>query len=99
VPVAEGKTKAVASEEKVQPVAKQVPVVTAKATVPAPADKPEKAMAQEYVVKPGDTLTRLAEQFYSSANKWSKIYEANKDQVKNPNYIFVGMKLIIPADA
>jgi nucleoid-associated protein YgaU len=98
VPATEAKTKAVAGEEKVQPVAKQVPVVTAKATVPAPAAKPEKAAAQEYIVKPGDTLARLAEQFYSSANKWSKIYEANKDQVKNPNYIFIGMKLTIPAD-
>lgn len=94
---AEAKTKAVAGEEKVQPVAKQVPVVTAKATVPAL--KSEKAAAQEYTVKPGDTLTRLAEQFYSAANKWGKIYEANKEQLKNPNYIFIGMKLIIPADA
>ena len=94
---AEAKTKSIAAEEKLQTVAKQVPVVTAKATVPAP--KSEKAAAQEYTVKPGDTLARLAEQFYSSANKWGKIYEANKDQVKNPNYIFVGMKLIIPADA
>ena len=90
--------KAVAGEEKVQPVAKQVPVVTAKATAAAPAAKSEKAVTQQYTVKPGDTLARLAEQFYSSANKWEKIYEANKDHVKNPNYIFIGMKLIIPAD-
>jgi nucleoid-associated protein YgaU len=96
---AEAKTKAVAGEEKVQPVAKQVPVVTAKATVPAAAVKADKAATQQYVVKPGDTLARLAEQFYSSASKWEKIYEANKEQVKNPNYIFVGMKLTIPPDA
>lgn len=98
-PAAEVKTKAVAGEEKVQPVAKQVPVVTAKATAPAPAVKSDKGAAQQYVVKPGDTLARLAEQFYSSASKWEKIYEANKEQVKNPNYIFVGMKLTIPPDA
>ena len=66
--------------------------------MPAPASKSEKAATQQYTVKPGDTLARLAEQFYSSANKWEKIYEANKEQVKNPNYIFIGMKLIIPAD-
>jgi NitT/TauT family transport system substrate-binding protein len=96
-PAAETKMKPVAGDEKVQPVAKQVPVVTAKATVPAA--KSEKTATQEYIVKAGDTLARLAEQFYSSANKWGKIYEANKDQVKNPNYIFIGMKLIIPADA
>ena len=96
--VVEAKTKPVASEEKIQPVAKQVPVVTAKVTTPTPA-KVEKAAGQQYTVKPGDTLARIAEQFYSSGNKWEKIYEANKEQVKNPNYIFVGMKLTIPPDA
>jgi LysM repeat protein len=94
-PVAEVKAKPPVTEEKIQPVAKQVPVV-AKATVPAPVAKPEKAGAQQYVVKPGDTLARIAEQFYSNGLRWEKIYEANKDQVKNPNYIFVGMKLTIP---
>jgi ABC-type nitrate/sulfonate/bicarbonate transport system substrate-binding protein/LysM repeat protein len=98
-PAAEGKTKAVAGEEKVQPVAKQVPAVTAKGSAPSTTAKAEKASAQQYTVKPGDTLARLAEQFYNSANKWEKIYEANRDQVKNPNYIFIGMKLIIPGDA
>ena len=97
-PAAEAKTKPIAGEEKVQTVAKQVPLATTKATVPTPAAKPEKTATQQYTVKPGDTLARLAEQFYSSANKWEKIYEANKEQVKNPNYIFIGMKLIIPAD-
>ena len=93
----ETKTKPVANEERTQPVAKQVPSVTAKAT--APVSKPEKSASQHYTVKPGDTLIRLAEQFYSSAGKWEKIFEANRDQVKNPNYIYIGMKLIIPADA
>jgi len=95
-PAAEGKTKPVASEEKVQTVAKQLPVVTAKATTASVTTKTDKATAQQYTVKAGDTLARLAEQFYNSGNKWEKIYEANRDQVKNPNYIFVGMKLIIP---
>ena len=91
------KTKPLASEERVQQVAKQVPVVTAKATTPAPAKT--EAAAQQYTVKAGDTLARLAVQFYNSAYKWEKIYEANKDLVKNPNYIFIGMKLTIPPDA
>ena len=96
IPAPEGKTKPAASEEKIQTVAKQVPVVTAKATAPSAAAKPEKAVAQQYTVKAGDTLARLAEQFYNSGNKWVKIYDANREQVKNPNYIFIGMKLIIP---
>ena len=94
-PAAEPKAKPALAEEKVQPVAKQVPIVTAKATVPPPGVKAEKT-SQHYIVKPGDTLARIAEQFYNNGLRWDKIYEANKDQVKNPNYIFIGMKLTIP---
>jgi nucleoid-associated protein YgaU len=54
--------------------------------------------AQVYVVKSGDTLSKLAERFYNSVSKWEKIYEANREILKNPNYIFIGMKLTIPAD-
>lgn len=99
VPVVEAKTKAVGSEEKLQTVAKQVPIATAKTTAQAGAAKADRAGAQQYIVKPGDTLARLSQRFYDSAYKWEKIYEANKDQVKNPNYIFIGMTLIIPPDA
>jgi NitT/TauT family transport system substrate-binding protein len=100
-PAAEAKTNALAGEERAQPVANPAAAVTAKATGPAssPATKSGNGEARRYIVKPGDTLIRLAEQFYSSAGKWEKIYEANRDQVKNPNYIFIGMTLIIPADA
>jgi nucleoid-associated protein YgaU len=94
-PAAESKSKSVTSEEKVQAVAKQVPMTPVKTIAP----KTENVGAQQYTVKPGDTLARLAQQFYNSASKWGKIYEANKDQVKNPDYIYIGMKLIIPGDA
>ena len=50
------------------------------------------------MVKLGDTLSKLAERFYNSPYKWEKIYDANKDTVKNPHYIYVGQKLMIPAD-
>ena len=50
------------------------------------------------MVKLGDTLSKLAERFYNSPYKWEKIYEANKDTLKNPHYIYVGQKLTIPAD-
>jgi len=43
-------------------------------------------------------LSKLAERFYNSVSKWEKIYEANRDTLKNPNYIFIGQKLTIPAD-
>ena len=93
VQVAETKTKPVATEEKAKPVAKQIPAASEKA--PAPATK---NVGQQYTVKAGDTLSKLAEQFYSASGKWEKIYEANRESLKNPNYIYVGMKLMIPAD-
>jgi nucleoid-associated protein YgaU len=93
--VADAKTKPVATEEKAKPVAKQTPAPTEKTPAVAPAAKPT---TQQYTVKAGDTLSKLAEQFYSSSNKWERIYEANRDTLKNPNYIFIGAKLVIPAD-
>jgi nucleoid-associated protein YgaU len=96
VQVAETKTKPVATEEKAKPVAKQMPAASEKA--PAPVVATAKGAAQQYTVKAGDTLSKIAEQIYSSAGKWERIYEANRDSLKNPNYIYVGMKLMIPAD-
>ena len=86
--LAEAKTKPVATGEKAKPVAKQVPASSESSV----------GSGQQYTVKAGDTLSRLAMQFYSSMNKWEKIYEANKDILKNPNYIYIGQKLIIPPD-
>lgn len=95
-PVVEAKTKPVATEEKPKLAAKQVPAASDKVQASAPA--PKSGGSQQYTVKAGDTLARLSEQFYSSPNKWVKIFEANKDVLKNPNYIYVGMKLVIPMD-
>ena len=93
--IADAQTKPVALEEKARPAAKQVPAASDKAQASAPVGK---SGSQEYTVKAGDTLSRLAEQFYNAPNKWEKIYEANRDLLKNPNYIYVGMKLVIPTD-
>ena len=54
--------------------------------------------SQEYTVSAGDTLSLLALRYYGSSQKWPKIYEANKNTVKNPHYIYIGQKIIIPAD-
>jgi NitT/TauT family transport system substrate-binding protein len=51
-----------------------------------------------YVVATGDTLSRIAIRFYNSGQKWVKIYDANRDTVKNPNYIYIGQNLTIPPD-
>jgi NitT/TauT family transport system substrate-binding protein len=95
--VAETKTKPFATEEKAKPVAKQIPATTDRdGNIMVNAGKG--AAAQQYTVKAGDTLSKLADQFYSSAYKWEIIYEANRDILKNPNYIYIGQKLMIPAN-
>jgi nucleoid-associated protein YgaU len=49
-----------------------------------------------YEVKPGDSLSKIAKNEYGNANAWPKIYEANKDILKDPNKIYPGQKLKIP---
>ena len=56
---------------------------------------------QEYTVKEGDTLSHIAKAFYNKASKWTVIYEANADKIKEPSRVKAGTKLRIPdlADA
>ncbi len=49
-----------------------------------------------YEVVAGDNLSKIAKKFYGDANKYTKIFEANKDQLKDPNLVKVGQKLKIP---
>jgi nucleoid-associated protein YgaU len=49
-----------------------------------------------YTVVPGDTLSKISKHFYGDMNKYMKIFEANKDQLKDPNKINVGQTLRIP---
>lgn len=52
--------------------------------------------ATVYTVTKGDSLWKIAKNFYGNGAKWNVIYEANKDTVKNPNTIYVGQQLVIP---
>ena len=67
----------------------------------AVAQKPARVPVEpvDYTVKAGDTLSDLAEWFYGSALKWPKIYQANRKVIVNPNYIYIGQKITIPAAA
>jgi NitT/TauT family transport system substrate-binding protein len=66
-------------------------------TVTAQVSSPASGAVQEYTIKSGDTLSKLALQFYGKMHYWEKIYAANKDTVRNPNFIFVGQIIKIPA--
>ena len=50
-----------------------------------------------YEVKSGDSLSKIAKRHYGNANAWNKIFEANKDILNDPDKIFPGQKLKIPA--
>lgn len=54
---------------------------------------------QYYDVKSGDSLSKIAKQFYGDANKYNLIFEANKPMLKDPDEIYPGQKLRIPAAA
>jgi len=55
------------------------------------------ASQRSYTVKSGDTLSKIAKEFYGDANAYHRIFEANRDKLKDPNKIDVGQVLTIPA--
>jgi nucleoid-associated protein YgaU len=73
----------------------QVQSAAAPSTLPGPG-APAPAEAQIYEVKSGDTLGHIAQRFYGKASLYTKIFEANRDILSNPDLIKVGQKLKIP---
>jgi nucleoid-associated protein YgaU len=49
-----------------------------------------------YTVQKGDTLSKISKQYYGDANKYMRIFEANKDKLKDPDKIQPGQVLTIP---
>jgi len=68
-------------------------------TAPLEMEGPPPPPAEEeqwYEVVKGDTLSAIAKKYYGSANQYMKIFEANKDILKNPDLIKIGQRLRIP---
>ena len=63
--------------------------------VAAPAASTAEAF-KDYVVQKGDTLQKIAKQVYGSYNKWTKIYEANRTVIKDPNFLRPGITIKLP---
>lgn len=59
----------------------------------APADPPA---AKTYTVAKGDSLSKIAKQAYGNANRWREIFDANRDQLDNPDLIQPGQVLKLP---
>ena len=57
---------------------------------------PVKEKVEYYIIKKGDTLSAIAKQFYGKANEYPKIFEANREVIKDTNLIFPGQKIRVP---
>ena len=70
---------------------------------PTPVQSPDVAAAaatpeQTYVIKSGDTLGKIAKEFYGKASAYMKIFEANRGIIENPDRIYPGQTIRIPRD-
>lgn len=88
--------------------------MTVKAPPPAPAEATAEAPSataapaatpaaevdadEIYVIKSGDTLGKIAKEFYGKASAYMKIFEANRGVIENPDLIYPGQTIRIPRD-
>jgi nucleoid-associated protein YgaU len=85
----QGVEKVVADDLNVDP-PKEAPAAAAAASEPEPA-------AEYYTVESGDSLSKIAQRVYGNAADYRKIFEANRDIIDDPDRIFPGQKIRIPA--
>jgi nucleoid-associated protein YgaU len=63
----------------------------------APEAPPEAALGgTTYTVKSGDSLSKIAKHHYGHAGEWKRIFEANRETIKDPDLIHPGQVLRIP---
>lgn len=61
-----------------------------------PADQAQQGQQKEHVVRKGDTLWDLARSYLNDPYRWPLIYDANRNVVRNPHWIYPSEKLVIP---
>lgn len=61
-----------------------------------PVERPPKPKNRTYTVVRGDCLWNIARRFYGNGSKYTVIYNANRDKIRNPNLIYPGQVLTIP---
>jgi nucleoid-associated protein YgaU len=53
---------------------------------------------QSYTVAAGDSLSKISKHFYGDGSHWRRIFEANRDILKDPDLIYPGQNLKIPSE-
>ena len=71
----------------------EVSAVNIKAPDPAPEQRVE-----YYVIQKGDTLSKIAKQYLANAMDYPKIFEANREVIKDADLIYPGQKIRIPLE-
>ena len=56
------------------------------------------AGSRTYTVVKGDSLSKIASKLLGDGNKWRRIYDANRTTIENPDLIYPGQVLTIPAE-
>ncbi len=57
---------------------------------------PAEAKVEYYVIQKGDTLSLIAKRYYGDPMAYTKIFEANREVIQDPDKIFPGQKIRIP---
>lgn len=79
--------------QKPAPQAKAAAKPVAQPVPQRPADPPQ---VRTHTVRSGDTLWGIAKKYYGNGSKYTTIYNANKDKIKNPNLIYPNQVFVIP---
>jgi len=59
---------------------------------------PQQAKVEYYTIQKGDSLSAIAKRYYGKANDYPRIFEANREVIKNPDLIYPGQKIRIPME-
>lgn len=60
------------------------------------APEPRTSSERTYTVVSGDSLSKIAEKFYGDTKEWRRIYDANRNLIKDPDLIHPGQTFRIP---
>ena len=56
----------------------------------------ESTSTRTYTVEKGDSLSKIAQRLLGDANRWREIFDANRDQIRDPDLIHPGQVLKLP---
>ena len=82
-----------ATAEPAKPVEPAAPAAPAE---PASSGEPAEQAGATYVVLPGDCLYSIAQKLYGTGGAWQKIYDANREIIAKPQWIYIGQVLTVP---